>query len=47
MFIGRIPSAKKNEKMENVDLPQPVYVGDFPQAVHDEQTSFLRNSVPG
>lgn len=45
--IARIPSAKKSEKMENVDLPQPVYVGDFPQAVHDEQTSFLRNSVPG
>ncbi|KAL9243982.1 hypothetical protein vseg_017807 [Gypsophila vaccaria] len=42
--LARIPTAKENEK---VDDRNPVYIGDFPQVVYDEQTIFLRKSVPG
>lgn len=43
--LARISPAKKSE--DNRDLAEPVFVGEFPQAVHDEQTNFLRKSVPG
>ncbi|KAL2938670.1 hypothetical protein RDABS01_022119 [Bienertia sinuspersici] len=45
--IARTPSAKKSENVDNKDQAEPVYVGEFPQAVHDEQANFLRKSVPG
>ncbi|XP_074272833.1 nuclear pore complex protein NUP133 [Silene latifolia] len=41
---ARIPTSKENAK---VDDRNPVYVGDFPQVVYDQQTNFLHNSVPG
>lgn len=43
--MARIPPAKKSE--DNRESAEPVYVGDFPQAVHDEQANVMRNSVPG
>ncbi|XP_021724504.1 nuclear pore complex protein NUP133-like [Chenopodium quinoa] len=43
--LARIPPAKKSE--DNREPSEPVYVGDFPQAVHDEQATFLRKTVPG
>ncbi|XVF21128.1 hypothetical protein REPUB_Repub12eG0064100 [Reevesia pubescens] len=44
--LARISPAKKNEKGDERDPIKPVFVGEFPQVVHDEQTSFLRRSVP-
>lgn len=45
--LARIPPSRKSENVDDRDPIDPVYVGEFPQAVHDEQTKFLRNSVPG
>ncbi|KAB2075223.1 hypothetical protein ES319_A07G207300v1 [Gossypium barbadense] len=44
--LARIPPANKNEKGDGVDPIKPVFVGEFPQVVHDEQTSFLQRRVP-
>lgn len=38
---------KKSEKGDEIDPVQPVYVGEFPQVVRDEQASFLQKRVPG
>lgn len=46
-FSSRIPQLKKGEKGEEIDPVQPVYVGEFPQVVRDEQASFLQRRVPG
>lgn len=43
----RIPSANKSEKENEVDPIKPVYVGEFPQVVRDEQASFLQKRIPG
>ncbi|XP_057528042.1 nuclear pore complex protein NUP133 isoform X1 [Amaranthus tricolor] len=45
--LARIAPAKKSEHLNNRDPPEPVYVGEFPQAVHAEQTNILRKCVPG
>lgn len=45
--VPRIPPANKNDKGDGVDPIKPVFVGEFPQVVHDEQTSFLQRRVPG
>ncbi|KAK9285637.1 hypothetical protein L1049_024835 [Liquidambar formosana] len=45
--LARIPPVKKSEKGDEVDPIKPVYVGEFPQVVRDEQTSFLQKGVPG
>ncbi|KAK6238678.1 hypothetical protein QUC31_004147 [Theobroma cacao] len=44
--LARIPPANKNEKGDELDPIKPVFVGEFPQVVHDEQTSFLRKCLP-
>ncbi|MBA0787361.1 hypothetical protein Gotri_006923 [Gossypium trilobum] len=44
--LARIPPANKNDKGDGVDPIKPVFVGEFPQVVHDEQTSFLQRRVP-
>ncbi|XP_012081441.1 nuclear pore complex protein NUP133 isoform X2 [Jatropha curcas] len=40
--LARIQPANKNEKGNEVDPIKPVYVGDFPQVVRDEQAGFLQ-----
>ncbi|KAE8690154.1 NUP133 protein [Hibiscus syriacus] len=44
--LARIPPANKNDKGDGIDPIKPVFVGEFPQVVHDEQTSFLQRRVP-
>lgn len=45
--MPRIPIANKNEKGDDIDAIKPVYVGEFPQVVRDEQTKLLQKRVPG
>lgn len=45
--LARIPSTNKNEDGDERGLLKPVFVGDFPQSVHDEQKIFLRQHAPG
>ncbi|GMN27716.1 hypothetical protein TIFTF001_001775 [Ficus carica] len=45
--LARIPTANKNEKGDDVDPIKPVYVGEFPQVVRDEQTKLLQKRIPG
>lgn len=50
MFVvncHRIPPAKKSDKGEETDPIQPVYVGEFPQVLRDEQAVFLHKHAPG
>lgn len=46
-LVPRIPTANKNEKGDDVDPIKPVYVGEFPQVVRDEQTKLLQKHIPG
>lgn len=46
-IIPRIPQLKRSEKGDEIDPVQPLYVGEFPQLVRDEQASFLQKRVPG
>ncbi|KAF8380785.1 hypothetical protein HHK36_028279 [Tetracentron sinense] len=41
--LARIPPVKKTEKGTDSDPTEPAYVGEFPQVVRDEQSSFLQN----
>uniref|UniRef100_A0A5B7BVC6 Nucleoporin Nup133/Nup155-like N-terminal domain-containing protein n=1 Tax=Davidia involucrata TaxID=16924 RepID=A0A5B7BVC6_DAVIN len=45
--LARIPPVKKSEKGDDIDPIKPVYVGEFPQVVRDEQAIFLYKRVPG
>ncbi|KAK3031989.1 hypothetical protein RJ639_036194 [Escallonia herrerae] len=45
--LARIPHVKKSEKGDDLDPTQPVYVGEFPQVVRDEQANFLQKCFPG
>ncbi|KAH7576632.1 hypothetical protein JRO89_XS01G0121100 [Xanthoceras sorbifolium] len=45
--LARIPTASKSDRGDDVDPIKPVFVGEFPQAVRDEQTSILSKRVPG
>ncbi|KAK3010502.1 hypothetical protein RJ639_011771 [Escallonia herrerae] len=45
--LARIPQVKKGEKGNDLDPTQPVYVGEFPQVVRDEQANFLQKCFPG
>lgn len=45
--LARIPPAGKSEKGDETDPIKPVFVGEFPQVVRDEQISFLRKHVSG
>ncbi|XP_016453974.2 nuclear pore complex protein NUP133 isoform X1 [Nicotiana tabacum] len=45
--LARIPPAKKSDKGEETDPIQPVYVGEFPQVLRDEQAVFLQKHAPG
>ncbi|PON80716.1 Nucleoporin [Parasponia andersonii] len=45
--LARIPTVSKNEKGDDMDPIKPVYVGEFPQVVRDEQTKLLHKRVPG
>ncbi|KAJ7960264.1 Nuclear pore complex protein [Quillaja saponaria] len=44
--LARIPQINKNEKGDETDIIKPVYVGEFPQVVRDEQVSLLQKRVP-
>lgn len=46
-LVPRIPPAGKSEKGDVVDPIKPVFIGEFPQVVRDEQTSILRKHIPG
>ena len=37
----------KNEKGDEIDPIKPVYIGEFPQVVRDEQTKLLQKRVLG
>ena len=43
----RIPTVKKSDKVDDVDPVQPVYVGEVPQVVRDEQANMLQKRVSG
>ncbi|KAI3497232.1 hypothetical protein L1887_39700 [Cichorium endivia] len=45
--LARIPAAKKSDKVEDVDPIQPVYVGEVPQVVRDEQAKMLQKHASG
>ncbi|KAJ8568591.1 hypothetical protein K7X08_028124 [Anisodus acutangulus] len=45
--LARIPPAKKSDKGEETDPIQPVYVGEFPQVLRDEQAVLLQKHAPG
>ncbi|GAB4859344.1 hypothetical protein Ancab_010807 [Ancistrocladus abbreviatus] len=45
--VARLPSVKRSERMDDGDPIHPVYVGEFPQVVRDEQMNLLMNHVPG
>ncbi|XP_059662894.1 nuclear pore complex protein NUP133 [Cornus florida] len=45
--IARIPPVKKTGNPDDIDPIQPVYVGELPQVVHDEQALLLQKSIPG
>ncbi|KAA8524826.1 hypothetical protein F0562_011249 [Nyssa sinensis] len=45
--LARIPPVKKSEKGDDIDPIKPVYVGEFPQVVRDEQAIFLNKHFPG
>ncbi|XP_010045890.2 nuclear pore complex protein NUP133 isoform X2 [Eucalyptus grandis] len=45
--LARIPAGNKVNKNAEVDPTKPVFVGDFPPAVRDEQASFLQSRLPG
>ncbi|OMP04870.1 hypothetical protein COLO4_09230 [Corchorus olitorius] len=44
--LARIPSGNKNEKGDEIDPIKPVFVGEFPQVVHDERASFVQKRIP-
>lgn len=45
--LARIPTVKKSDKVDDVDPTQPVYVGEVPQVVRDEQANMLQKRVSG
>ena len=47
LVMFRISPVKKSEKVEDLDPVQPVFVGEFPQLVRDEQAILLQKRVPG
>lgn len=44
LIFPRIPAVNRSD---NADAIKPVYVGEFPQVVRDEQASWLQQLVPG
>lgn len=42
----RIPTVK-SDKVDDVDPTQPVYVGEVPQVVRDEQANMLQKRLSG
>ncbi|MFS7921831.1 putative transcription factor WD40-like family [Helianthus anomalus] len=44
---ARIPTVKKSDKADDVDPIQPVYVGEVPQVVRDEQANMLQKHLSG
>ncbi|XP_076915342.1 nuclear pore complex protein NUP133-like isoform X1 [Bidens hawaiensis] len=44
---ARIPTVKKSDKADDVDPIQPVYVGEVPQVVRDEQANMLQRHLSG
>ncbi|XP_047340645.1 nuclear pore complex protein NUP133 isoform X2 [Impatiens glandulifera] len=45
--LARIPQVKKNENREGSDEIRPVFVGEFPQIVRDEQALLQQKHAPG
>ncbi|PWA97689.1 nucleoporin, Nup133/Nup155-like protein [Artemisia annua] len=45
--LARIPATKKSDKGDDVDPIQPVFVGEVPQVVRDEQTNILQKRLSG
>ncbi|XP_025015316.2 nuclear pore complex protein NUP133 isoform X2 [Ricinus communis] len=45
--LARIPPANRSEKGNEVDPIKPVYVGEFPQVVRDEQATYLQKHITG
>ncbi|XP_052207407.1 nuclear pore complex protein NUP133 [Diospyros lotus] len=45
--LARMPPVKKSEKLDDADPLQPVFVGEFPQAVRDELAMPMQMHAPG
>ncbi|GMH07149.1 hypothetical protein Nepgr_008989 [Nepenthes gracilis] len=45
--LARISPMKNSEKMDDEDPIQPVFVGEFPQVVREEQNNLHRKHAPG
>jgi hypothetical protein len=46
-FSPRIPPANRSDKGDQTEPIKPVYVGEFPQVVRDEQASLLQKHSTG
>lgn len=46
-FFSRMPIGNKSGKGDETDPIKPVYVGEFPQVVRDEQTRLLQKRSYG
>ncbi|KAG6662966.1 nuclear pore complex protein NUP133 isoform X1 [Carya illinoinensis] len=44
--LARIPPVNRSETGDEADPIKPVYVGEFPQVIRDEQASLLQKRVP-
>lgn len=47
MCIRTQLTKKSEEKASDADPIKPVYVGEFPEVVRDEQANVLRSHIPG
>lgn len=47
LCFPRIPAGNEADRGGEVDPTKPVFVGDFPSAVREEQSSFLYKRAPG
>nr|GMD33613.1 nuclear pore complex protein NUP133 [Ipomoea batatas] len=45
--LARIPPTKRSDKGDDTDLVKPVFVGEFPQVLRDQQAVVLQNYAPG
>ncbi|KAB1208705.1 hypothetical protein CJ030_MR6G006663 [Morella rubra] len=46
VLTPRIPPGNRSEREDEADPIKPVYVGEFPQVVRDEEASLLQKRVP-
>lgn len=47
LYLCRIPQVNRSGKGDESDLIKPVYVGEFPEVVRDQQASLFQKRVSG